>query len=349
MLRVLSSCILGTALLLAACSPAPADAPAEPVITPVKIETAASEGRQEALSAFGTVEVSPDHIRTLTVPYDSVVVALRVAPGQAVVAGAPIMDVRPAPSVLLEQRRAQDALTFAEQDYARVSRLREQNLATNADLTVAGQALANARSSARDLAERIGAGHVRTIAAPIAGIVESVGADAGTVVPSGSPLGRVGDTVHLQVRLGMEIEDLVRISEGAPTAISGLKGGMAEEGKVTRILRRVDPNTRLAEVTVALAPGSSLIPGEAVRGEVAVGPPRSVITLSRACLVYDGDKASVFVVRDGRASIQAIVTGAEFADRIEVLSGLEAGVAVVAEGVANLENGARVSVEAAAR
>ena len=337
--------IAGALSLLPGCGAAPADPNAAPAVAPVSVESAAILTRQQTLSAFGTIEIAADHSRTLTLPYDCVVIALRAAPGQTLRAGAPILEVRPAPAAALEQRRAAEALRFARGDMARIQRLRTQSLATNADLAGATQALAVAEAQVSEL----GAGGARVVVAPIAGLVLALGAEPGAVIAAGTPLARVGDAHLLQARLGVEIEDLSNVREGAATTVTDLQRRQSAEGRVVRILRRVDPTTRLAEVTATLPPNAQCLPGAPVRAQIAIGAMRGVITISRAALVYVGDAPSVFVEKAGVARRTSVTVGAEFADRIEVLTGLDAGAHVIVDGAATLEDGAHVSIHATTR
>ncbi len=329
---------------LGACARPAQDAPAA-AAAPVRVETAAASQMQERLSAFGEVEISPDHSRTISLSYDAVVVSLRAAPGQTVRSGAPLLEVRPTPAVVLEQRRALEELRFARADHDRVVRLRGQSLATNAELAAAQQALANAEAAADDLGARIGSGGVRVIRAPIAGLVEAIDVEAGAIINAGAPLARVGDAESLQARFGVEIEDLGAISQGASTIVRDLRGDVSSEGRVSRVLRRIDPATRLAEVTVALPANASFLPGTPVRGEIAIGAPREAISLPRGAIVYDGETASVFVVQGTTAHKTEVRTGAELGDRIEITSGLEIGQVVIVEGGATLEDGAAIAVQ----
>lgn len=347
-MRMIAATMLALSLVgVSACSRPAKDAPTA-AAAPVRVETAAASARQQRLSAFGEVEISPDHARTISLSYDAVVVSLLVAPGQTVRSGAPLMEVRPTPAVALEQRRALEALRFARADHARVARLRGENLATNTELAAAEQTLANADAVVNDLGARIGSGGVRVIQAPISGLVEALNVEAGAIVTAGAQLARVGDARNLQARFGVEIEDLNAIAQGASTIVRDLRGEVSAEGRVLRVLRRIDPATRLAEVTVALPANASFLPGAPVRGEIAIGAPRDVITLPRGAIVYDGETASVFVVQQAVVRKVEVRTGAEFGDRIEVVGGVELAQQIVVDGGATLEDGARVSVQPAA-
>jgi len=341
MTTIIIAMIIGA---LGACARPTQDAPAA-AAAPVRVEGVAASQLQERVSAFGEIEIAPDHSRTISLSYDAVVVALRAAPGQTVRSGAPLLEVRPTPATVLEQRRALEELRFARADHDRVVRLRGQSLATNAELAAARQALANAEAAADDLGARIGSGGVRIIRAPIAGLVEAIDVEAGAIINAGVPLARVGDAESLQARLGVEIEDLGAMAPGASTIVSDLRGDVSSEGRVSRVLRRIDPATRLAEVTVALPANASFLPGTPVRGEIAIGAPRQAISLPRGAIVYDGATASVLVVQGTNAHKVEVRTGVEFGDRIEITNGLEVGQTVIVEGGATLDDGAAIAVQ----
>ena len=346
-LRVLAAaCSIG---VLASCGGGKGEATPAEAAAPVRVEPAAAVRRQQTLSAFGAVEISPDHSRTISLPYDSVVVVLRAAAGETVRVGAPILEVRPTPAAAVEQRRAAEALRFARADNERVKRLRAENLATNADLAAATQALANAQSTVAELGAPSGAHGAQVVAAPIAGLIVTLGVAPGVVIPAGAPIAVVGDAQRLQARLGVEIEDLANIREGSSVALSDLQRRRSAPGSVSRVLRRIDPTTRLAEITVTLPPGAAFLPGAPVRAEIAIGPMRDVIVVRKAALVYAGDKPSLFVAQGGIARKKTVTIGAEFDDRVEVLSGLDVGAAVIVDGAATLEDGGRVALPAAAK
>ena len=347
LLRVLAvACAVGA---LASCGGGKGEATPTEAAAPVRVEPAAAVRRQQTLSAFGTVEISSDHSRTISLPYDSVVVVLRAAAGETVRVGAPIIEVRPTPAAAVEQRRAAEALRFARGDSERVKRLRAQNLATNADLAAVTQALANAQSTVAELGAPSGAHGAQVVAAPIAGLIVTLGAAPGVVIPAGAPIAVVGDAQRLQARLGVEIEELANIRESSSVTLSDLQQRRSARGSVSRILRRIDPTTRLAEVTVTLPAGAGFLPGAAVRAEIAIGAMRDVISIRKAALVYAGDTPSLFVAQGGLARKKTVKVGAEFDDHVEVLSGLEIGAAVIVDGAATLEDGGRVALPAAAK
>ena len=73
------------------------------------------------------------------------------------------------------------------------------------------------------------------------------------------------------------------------------------------------------------------------------------MTLPRAAVIYGGQDTSVFVVDKGLAKRVPVTVGAEFGDRVEILSGLAPGASIVVDGNANIEDGARLAPAQAAK
>lgn len=338
---------VGSLALLPSCAPAQTEADPAVVAAPVRVAHAKAALRQKSLSAFGTIEISPDHSRTISLPFDCVVTVVRAAAGQTVPAGAPMFEVRHTPAAALEQRRAAEALRFARSEIDRIRRLRLQNLATNGDVATAEQALVNAEASVSALGAPDGSTGSQPVITPIAGIVVSLDVEAGAVVLAGAPMARVGDAQRLQARMGVEVDSIADVREGAEVSVSDLQHRQSVTGRVTRVLRRVDPTTRLAEVTASLPSNAGFLPGVPVRSQITIGESRQVLSVPRSALVYSGDKPSVFVVQADKAKRREVTLGAELDDQVEIISGIDAGATVVIDGAANLEDGVRVAVQTA--
>ena len=61
-------------------------------------------------------------------------------------------------------------------------------------------------------------------------------------------------------------------------------------------------------------------------------------------MVREGQLEGVYMVLDGRARLRWVRLGRSWGEKVEVLSGLEAGAQVVAEGMEELRDGRRVEV-----
>lgn len=176
-----------------------------------------------------------------------------------------------------------------------------------------------------------------TLTSPLAGTVTEVIARPGMIPAAGDPLVRVADLSELVVYLNVGAAEVAEVRQGQRARLAG--GGAA--GQVRRVALQADPATRLVEVQVAFPPAAGLVPGTLAAVEIEVAQRASTVQVPRAA-VRDGH---VWVVgADGRATRRAVQVGLEARDRVELVSGAEAGERVVVEGGALLSDGAQVRV-----
>lgn len=104
---------------------------------------------------------------------------------------------------------------------------------------------------------------------------------------------------------------------------------------------QADPATRLVEVEVAFTPSAGLVPGTLATVQIEIATRENTITVPRAAV----SGGQVWIVdAQGRAARRAVQPGLQSTDRVEILSGLQAGEQVVVEGGALLSEGAQVRI-----
>lgn len=114
--------------------------------------------------------------------------------------------------------------------------------------------------------------------------------------------------------------------------------------RVTSVNPVVDERTHTVEVRALMEnPGLRLRPGMFIRAEVATGEPREVILIpTRYVIPRQGNQAWVYIVQAGTVYRASVETGEEYGDRMEIVSGLEAGNLLAAEKFSLLRDGLRV-------
>lgn len=326
------------ALGLSACS-GPTAPPAVPVAT-VRTALVATRSLDETVTAYGQVEFDPAAVRTLTATFEAQIGQVHVAVGEAVSAGQPIVTLVASPTTRLDiDRLAREAsVTGAEQ--TRLQRLRADGLASDAEVATATAAAATAREGAANLRRLTGGGRI-TLTAPAAGVVDSLPVSPGALVAAGGPVASLGSTRQLNARLGLEVEDAQRLAPGAAIRLTGLhESGSLVETRLASIDRRVDPATRLAAALVTLPPGSPVLPGEALKGEIVLATRPDALVVPRPAVLYDSDQPFVFVIDAGRIARRRPVTvGLDQADVVQITQGVKLGDRVVVEGGAALSDG----------
>ena len=181
------------------------------------------------------------------------------------------------------------------------------------------------------------------VVAPDSGVISARTATVGAVVGAGTELFRMVRKGRLEWRAEVTSTELGRIAPGAKVSVTAASGATAE-GTVRMVAPTVDPQTRNALVYVDLPLNADFRAGMFARGEFALGASEALTVPQEALVVRDGF-AYVFVVGgDQRVQMRKVQTGRRVADRVEVLSGLDANAAVAVRGAGFLNDGDLVRV-----
>lgn len=220
--------------------------------------------------------------------------------------------------------------------------------AAEAGLQNAKASLAARESESRSLAQELRvaeAVHSYTrVVAPIRGIVIQRSVEVGNTVVPGTPLFRLVDPSSLWVTMRVDESMLARLSVGQSAALK-LRSGETFRGKVARIARQSDAATRELEVDVAFdTPPQRFAIDQEAYVSIEAGEERGAVVPVSA-LVQERGRQYAYVVREGRAALQPVETGASDAERVVVRSGLAPGDAVLAKPQ-GVKPGARVAAVA---
>ena len=253
-------------------------------------------------------------------------------------------DVAQARASLLEaQAVAAEATDNAErarslQATGALSQQQIQQFTTAGQTAQARVAVARALLQAQEL--RLQHTQVR---APDSGVISARTATVGAVLGTGTELFRMVRKGRLEWRAEVTATELARIQPGAKARITGASGTTIE-GTVRMVAPTVDPQTRNALVYVDLPPTTDFRAGMFARGEFALGSTDALTIPQEALVVRDGF-AYVFVVGpQQRVQQRKVQTGRRIADRVEILSGLEADMSVAVRGAGFLNDGDLVRV-----
>lgn len=336
-------------------------------IAGLTIDTARTSPWQTTVTVPGRLELDPSSLETIgsitegRITHVTVRVGDRVSAGQALVMihSHEIMDARSS----LTSGTARVNAMEAERDLAvtaaeRAKRLFDNKAMSRAELERAEvarrvalsnyeQAVAE-RDRARALVEHLaGLGplpadadeHDVIIRTPIAGIVTSREAQAGTVVLPGTPLVTVGSPDKLQIEMHVPEQQAVGIQPGATVRYALTEvPGEHYDAVVTRVAPTVDTLTRMVQV-IATRRGRTVGRAETfVQADISGNGSTPALTVpSAAVQALEGD--TVVFASEPRGEglfIRAtpVRVGRRNANRVELLSGLKDGTAVVVRGAA---------------
>ncbi len=265
--------------------------------------------------------------------------ALTVAPGQSVRVGDPLvrLDVREI-RARLEQTLAQREQ--AERDLKRFTTLLDQNAITRQEFDAAES---RARSTRAAVTEAETLLSYSQVTAPFSGVITKKFAEVGDLASPGKPLLELEDPESLRFEADIPEALIGRITPRMAVPIRVPALGLELTGTVSEIAPAGDPNTRTFLVKMDVPSTVGLRVGLFGRVAVPAGE-RTVIRIPTAALVVRGQLEMVFVVENGFARLRLVRSGKHRADSVELLSGVNAGDAVVLQGVQGLVDGQAVEV-----
>lgn len=308
-------------------------------LPPVQARVAAVESRKLPISEEGMGTIRAKLRATLEAKVSGRIQELPVRLGQSVKAGDLIARLDAA-EIRARFDQAQAALQQSERDYQRLKSLFEQQAAARADYDAAESRLSMAKGAVAEA--RAMMAYVE-IHAPFDAVVTRKHAEVGDFAAPGKPLVDIEDPAALQLVADVPEALAGRIALDSKMSIRG--DGYREEivGTVSEIAPSADPLSRTVQVKLDLPPGAPARPGQFARLSVPLGE-SDTLRIPATAVVRRGQMEIAFVVDSDTARLRLIKTGRRTGEYVEVVSGLDAGDRVVAEGVEQLVDGRRLEL-----
>ncbi len=182
-----------------------------------------------------------------------------------------------------------------------------------------------------------------TITAPFSGVVTQRFADAGAVVGPGSPLVALENTADLELDVAVPEDSAGGLVPGTALRVRvDALGNVPLTGTIRAIAPSDNAALRSATLRIGLATQPRLLPGMFARVELP-GASHLGIGVPLAAIVTRGGQPGVFVVNDTTATFVPVQTASVNGTLAEV-QGLRAGARVAVSNLAQLTDGATVSV-----
>lgn len=336
-------CALLLATLLAGCSHGAADdedAAAPPGQVAVTTATPVRQTFHDTVEAWGSATGDPQHARSISLAHGGQVIAVKVAAGQTVKRGQPLLTVAPDPAARNTYQQAQSALTLAEGELQRTEQLAAQRLATQSQLATARKALADART-ALDAQHALGGGtSEETVAAPVDGVVTTLSVGLGDRFAANAPLLGFTPAHALVAQLGVQPEDVAKLHAGMPVQLRNVYGATGFTGTLRMIGQSVDPQSHLlsAQVELPAEASATLVAGTAVDAQIRTAD-FSAWAVPRAAVLHDEHGDYLFQVEHGHAKRIDVTLRSHDGDTVGVEGALDAQAKVIVLGVYELADG----------
>ncbi len=224
---------------------------------------------------------------------------------------------------------AQVQFAQAESEQRRVTKLFEQQAATEQIKMVADTAAITARSQ---LDRALVAMTWAEIRSPLSGVVTDKQISEGDLANPGQPLLSVYDPKQLRLEVAVPARLIPLIALNAEVPVTLENPTRDAKGTVEEIVSEADPASRTQKVKVRLQDAADLRPGQFGRLWIAV-PPHNAMFVPTAAIYRSGQLEFVQVAAEGRAEPRLVKTGRSDGSRVEILSGLKAGEKILAQPV----------------
>ncbi len=333
---------LATGLALAACGRSPRAAPvpaaqadadrpaAAQAPPPSRLVEPERVRHAPRVAATGTLKARQSAALSMSVPGTLLAVAVRR--GEEVRQGALLASLDDgAAAAAVKQGGAAVAaakaqLALAEDAFGRVSRIREQEGASEAQLVqaraqrdLAAAQLASAEAQLEQARVNLAHHHLR---APFPGVVTRIPDGVGIALAAGVPVVTLISTRQLVLETTLTQEEAAELRAGAKAQVTvPATGARTAEATISVVVPAVDPATNRVPVEVTVPNGDGrFLPNAFARAEMPRGPERAAFRVPAAALVQrEGGYAAWVAGADSRARALPVRLLAEEGDAAVVL------------------------------
>lgn len=308
----------------------------------------------EWVRLYGRITAPPDRDATLAPQVAGVLLSVSVREGESVKKDALLARVDAAPlddavrAAEAAARRAEAEEAYRKSAAERTRSLVDRGVASRQDAEADEAAAVSAEAGQAEAASALATARRRRawaeVRAPFEGVAVRVLRRAGDSVDGtpATPVVQLASPEGEQITAEATAEALTRIASGNPAEIEMTGAARAPiEARVLRVGRSVDGATGTGTVRLAFQTGGAdFALGLGVVVRIAVARHEGAIQVpARAIVRGEGGVTQVVVLDRGKAAVRTVTTGLHDVDRVEIVSGLAAGDAVVVDDPVGLSDG----------
>ncbi|MHB8448366.1 MAG: efflux RND transporter periplasmic adaptor subunit [Rudaea sp.] len=359
---------VGVACLLSACNRDGAAAQTKaPTVDAVPVEVALAAHSAISASYSGTAALVADHEAQVTAKTSGILKKLYVEEGMTVKAGQLLAELDDA-DALAKAKQAEAQMHKAQATFAHAQAAIPKHLIPEYEYEQDKFDLAAQRAAYE--AANIQLSYTR-IVAPVDGVIAQRDIKIGNLVQANQNLFRIVGMSPLQAVLNVPERQLGILKAGQAVQLEAdALPGKKFVGTILRIAPVVDPASGTFRVTCQFRDASAVLrPGMFARIDIVYDQRADALTVPRSALVEEDGQTSVFVVEkappvpvakaeagkpaakapaaaaDGFvAHRQLVKTGYSDGDKVEIISGLNAGARVITVGRNAVRDGTAVLV-----
>ncbi|WP_156306865.1 efflux RND transporter periplasmic adaptor subunit [Sphingobacterium endophyticum] len=185
-----------------------------------------------------------------------------------------------------------------------------------------------------------------TIKTSVRGIVNARKIEPGAYVSPGTPAFDIVNVSTLKLRVNVDEKNVAALRVGQAVNVKvSVYADKEFTGKITFIAPKSDGSLNFpVEIELANNPNNELRAGMYGTAVFGTQGTSSVLVVPRTAFVGSISDNKVYVLKNGKAVETEVVAGRSFGDKIEVISGLQAGDQVIVSGQINLFNNTPVEI-----
>lgn len=339
--------LVGVAML-AGCKPpgaGPAAAGARNMAVQVVTALAQAQPVREVVPLVGSV--APNEIVELKAETEGVVKDIAFTEGTRVEKGALLVGLDDTKATA-ELAETEANLKLGETTFHRSEQLLRDKLISQQEYDTAAATFQRSKATVELMRRRLRDSRVH---APFSGITGARQISPGQVISRNSALTTLVDLDTVKVEVAVPERYLGQLNLGQPLEFRvDAYPTNTFRGEVYFISPQLEDRTRTALVKARLAnPEGKLRGGMFAKLDLTLTLRESALVVPEAAIVNNADTTLVFVVSPaGTAEMRPVTTGLRLAGKVEVLTGLKPGDAVIVEGLQKLGPGSPVKTAAPA-
>lgn len=333
--------LLPALALVAGCTKhAASDVVAGVNLPPVKVQTAPVSVENVAGLTEVTGTIRPVQRALLAVKLMGAIEEMPVTLGQPVRAGDLLVRIS-AGEITARLAQAQAQLNVARRDLERERDLLPKGASTADMVRGLEDRLTMTQAMVREAEVMLGYAEIR---APFDGVVARKSAHPGDLAAPGMVLLEIEGTADFQVEAAVPDSLAAGLVRGAPLMVELPVAKLTFTGILAELSSAADPQARSVLAKISVPAGTAVRSGEFARVRVP-GAPVPTLLVPTTALSPLGQMERVYVVGTGlQAVLRLVKSGSVQGDRIEILSGLDAGERVVVNPPAGLREGQTLEI-----
>ncbi len=307
---------------------------------PVTIAEAEITDLSNSLTLVGTIMAGSDV--NIVAEAGGRILQLHANPGQYKSAGSVIAEIDS------ELRRAsvmnaQAAYEKAKMDYDRMEKMFKEGVVNAMQMDQARYGFQAAEAqlimSKRQLRDT-------KVTTPISGIINARMVDQGATVAINAVIANIVDISTLKVKVNVSEKDAFALKNGDKVIVTTDVYPRVEfSGQVASIAPKADEaHTYPIEIRMSNSKQYPLKAGMFGKVSFTSIEKSDALIIPRSALIGSIKNPKVFVIKDGKAELRDVQTGADAGIKLEIISGLQAGESIVTNGQNNLRPGSKVTI-----